>query len=46
MRSFGADIQNNALHVTSPTDGMIHMQAEGVSQPDGITYLAPGGSFL
>lgn len=40
MRSFRADIHNK------PTDGMIHPQAEGVSQPDGVMYLAPGGGFL
>lgn len=46
VRSFRADTQNNTLHVTSPTDGMIHTLAEGVSQPDGVTYLALGESFL
>lgn len=46
MRSFRANIQNSTRHVTSPADGMIHTLAEGVSKPDGVTYLALGESFL
>lgn len=46
MRSFRADIQNSTRLVTNPADGMIHTLAEGVSQPDGVTYLALGENFL
>lgn len=44
MRSFRAAIENNSLYATGLTDVMIHTQAEGVSQPDGVVYLV-GASF-